>query len=456
MTAISATTSLSWASKGVPSDSLRHVVDGQSSSGDPPAALPFHNADPKRKMSTKILVAIWNWFQSRTVPYDPNLRLHALEQAVRRTQVHLEAARRTHGVGRHNPVEAIFLAPEYFFTSPYSGLWPLGRGLQCGMFDVVRAKLSEISARYPDILIVPGTISWMDVVDMDQINRQAQTYLRFSERVMGISGRTAVDHLINEVCANIRIDRIGLLYPVSMSPPHAMQINYAMASDWRHRNPLMWAYALSTISDRLPKRGFSGYGHVSDLAKEIETVRNLPGSVAWGLRNTAVVFLGGREVYRYSKRAGCYETLNHAPDTIFMRGEESPVEEIEALQMGFEICLDHVQDSLSTFIPEKKRGRLDLHIVLSDNVENRGDVGNVLREGGYRLHASTESADYGVWKKEDGLLRPQMPIANEVLMGRDLTMWVIRLHGVPEVDRPGKKAAPRNARVHRSPTATQS
>lgn len=387
-------------------------------------------------MSTKILVVIWNWYESRTVPYDFNTRLDALEQAVRRTGVLLETARHTHRVGSRSNVKALFVAPEYFFTSPYSGLHPLGRGLPYGVFNLIHARLSEISARHPDILIVPGTISWMDVLDMHQITRQAQVYLRYSERLMGFSSRAAVDRLIHDICAHVRIDRTGLLYPVAASPPHAVPVSHAMVADWRGRSPLMWAYALSVVSDRLPDRGFNAFGHVSDFAREIETVRGLPGSVAWALRNTAVVFLAGREVYRYSKRGGSFETLNHASDTIFMRGEESAVGTIEALHIGFEICRDHVIDSLARFIPKHSRGRLDLHIVVSDNVENRADVGNVLKEGGYRIHASTVLADCGIWRKKDGLLQPQEFVANEVLMGRNLTAWIIKLHGLPRADRP--------------------
>lgn len=377
-------------------------------------------------MSNEILVATWNWFPSSQVGLDVEQRIHNLRYAVEKIRRTANSMVASDNLGSVGLVRAILVVPEYFFTAPYAYRSPTGRSLGSHDFFNIQAQLCAISAANPRVLIVPGTIVWTDVVDVQQMRRQAEVYLRICERAMNISGKNAVHGIVEEVCRKLKIDDAGVFHHVDEGWWFGLRaLDEPTVLRWWRSDPYMWAYALDAVVTRMSTPRNECYGRIRNFGAEIRKVQMFPGSLAWGMRNTTVVLLNGRAIFRYDKRSNHQETLNSPPHTMFMRGESPGVGAIEGMKIGFEICKDHAVDSLPQLIRNDARNGLDLHIVVSDYVRNRIGQDHLLVEGGYKIHASTKSEVNGVWRKKNGNLVAKTAIDRLNFLGRTLSFWLI-------------------------------
>jgi hypothetical protein len=188
----------------------------------------------------------------------------------------------------------------------------------------------------------------------------------------------------------------------------------------------------------------------ADKKRIIEAVRNLssnhpdtlivPGTIVWlqesklaklfnrkfDARNSAFVFVGGSEVFRYDKHSDAEELLAaEKANAKFRAGKKLGVFQLWGKSFGLEVCYDHSNAVLYNQIQAKGKTGVDVHLILSSTVPNQG--GKVAaRSGGLLVHADgqdtrtshqaqpgTQGAKTGIWSvRELDQPRTGRPVAD--------------------------------------------
>jgi hypothetical protein len=154
----------------------------------------------------------------------------------------------------------------------------------------------------------------------------------------------------------------------------------------------------------------------------------IPGTIVWleqsnfarlfrrqfVARNSAFVFVGGREVFRYDKHSNAGELLQaEQADAKFRAGKALGVFRAWGKSFGLEICFDHSNAVLYKQLEAGGRAPVDVHLIVSSTVSNKsGKV--AARPGGLIVHADGQDvrnshtaqvagvgAKTGVWQMHD-------------------------------------------------------
>lgn len=120
--------------------------------------------------------------------------------------------------------------------------------------------------------------------------------------------------------------------------------------------------------------------------------------------NTAYVFYGGKQVFKYRKAKDAHELEDSERDgghTVFAPGTGSSVFDLGEKRIGIEICADHQAGWLSH---HRKQMDVDIHIILSASTTFKPGFACV-REGGIVCHADS-SHEPAVYQKVRGVMVP--------------------------------------------------
>jgi len=250
------------------------------------------------------------------------------------------------------PFRGMVVCPEYFFADFVSGRRePLNEQQK----DLVQASLLKLSAEYPKILLVPGTIFYAK-----NVVRPQETAKKMIK-----SGKHAGER-IGELKTTDRKEK-------AVHAMHtALSTGASSSNDWVRE---------TTTSDKV-----LGGKQVLSMNDKYRALRD--GKATIYCRNRTYLLLGGAQIGRYDKQTDFRESTANTPDEmIFIPGTQNQIPEVAGLKFGIEICFDHGNGVL------KNRGvPVHFQIVVSDWVNT--DASNCsLVPGGYFIHASTNAGE---------------------------------------------------------------
>lgn len=285
----------------------------------------------------------WTW--------DPNFTMRILIRAAKALKKKLGSLSYS-----KEPFRGILLAPEFFFMNPFNeqkGInKPKYNESKC-LSEIDKEKITEmcckLSEKYPDILIIPGTVMWMK--HFENQNKK------------------------NKLISNRRhyLSKIKDTYEISKS---------------------------LDVSDGIRKwvGGFDSEGF-DDLEKHIK-------EYDYAMFNTAYGYLDGKICLRYHKR-GNYSEESHdrkvGISSVFISGSGDNITKIGKYSIGIEVCYDHTVGMLKYFAEQSKnksyQNGVDLHILLAGSNDSYGN--NVFLKDGnsYFLHADSQKDRCGIFRK---------------------------------------------------------
>jgi hypothetical protein len=379
----------------------------------------------------KIVVSTWHRLHHRQqFAGRMGQRIRWLEHAVAATDKMVQSK----NYERDGLIRGIFAAPEYFFAGLYAGL-ELNNGsyaprsINAHRHEFVLRNLLRISAKRPRILIIPGTIAWKQSMNGDELRRRLRYYEGRAANKPPLTGDELTRALKAEyqvcaepgfsqdVCDATEREQFQQLHD---RPMRTRAISDAELSTIQQKDPAAFALMVQTASAiaewALGDGAASARKTLSILALQGWTDANISM-----MSNMTYALLNGRVVFCYSKQGNFHEEQGDV-GLVFVPGGRSGVAEIEGLNFGLEICLDHNMGILSRQLRQGKT--LDVQIILSDFVYNNpGAV--VVRDGGYVVHASTHPEQAGVWQKNGTQLVKAPSLGTEKVWGTDLSHWLM-------------------------------
>jgi predicted amidohydrolase len=250
------------------------------------------------------------------------------------------------------PFRGMVVCPEYFFADFVSSRRePLNEQQK----DLVQAYLLKLSADYPKILLIPGTIFY------------AKNVVRPQEaaRKMIKSGKHAGERTGELKTADRQEKAVRAMHT-------ALSMGASSSNDWVRD---------TTTSDKV-----LGGKQVLSMNDKYRALRD--GKATTYCRNRSYLLLGGAQIGRYDKQTDFRESTANVPDEmIFIPGTQNQIPEVAGFKFGIEICFDHGNGVL------KNRGvPVHFQIVVSDWV-NTHTSNCSLVPGGYFIHASTNSGE---------------------------------------------------------------
>lgn len=131
-------------------------------------------------------------------------------------------------------------------------------------------------------------------------------------------------------------------------------------------------------------------------------------------RNSAFVYCGGSEVFRYDKHSNAGELLQaEQAEAKFRSGKALGVFDLWGKSFGLEICFDHSNAVLYNQLQTTGRAAVDVHLIVSSTVTNKPGM-VAARSGGLVVHADgqdvrdshtaqpgTLGAKTGVWEMQE-------------------------------------------------------
>lgn len=295
-------------------------------------------------------------------------RLSLLEAALGTCQAKIDSSK----VTGSKSFKAVFVAPEYFFSShkvtdnDYDPLrfYPFNEKFK----PRLEQRLHDLSRRFPDILIIPGTAYYWK----NPYSRPPE----LANKLDKSSGQRTIARQPAEQVANYRLTKAG------------EEVGQVIERE-------KYYYGDAQINQGHP--GFSGGGKRPSVPSMVQKQTHIQGAQAGGLyivRNVAYVFLNGERKAKYDKQ-GDYSEAPSA-DTVYIPGSADGQVDVDGYKIAFEVCFDHCLGRL------KKAGTTPhFHIVASACVNNFPDhMAN--RDGGYFLHASTDPDATRVLRNQGG------------------------------------------------------
>ncbi|MFP5209613.1 MAG: hypothetical protein ACLGRW_10020 [Acidobacteriota bacterium] len=361
----------------------------------------------------KLVVATWNRMPTLGDNRGYKTRLKDLAKAVRLTDDMV----RQENFEADGLIKAIFVAPEYLFAKEWGGVYKSGsvwmrgiRSLSETIHNQIHNELVALSKRYPRILIVPGTITWLPPVDENALIRAYQYYGVKAAASAGIpfDKTNGVSALLKSY---FNLDDKGLAALKQNKAQFRQSLNEALAdyiedSDFARDQMLYKSGQTRKLADTV-------FGKMASSM----------------MRNTMYVLLNGKERYVYDKHAnygecatGLFGNPKPAMGTVYLPGINSGTAEIEGLRFGFEVCMDHGLRTLGT-LQRASKDRPDIHIIVSDCVDYE-DANALVRNGGYVIHASTSLSETVVFQKNPARSNARS-LGTDLAGGTKLLFWEI-------------------------------
>jgi hypothetical protein len=321
-------------------------------------------------------------------------------------------------------VRGIFVAPEYYFTQAGAGggLTPTNttfgsRSLSEADKDRAVRSLKMMSAKFPGILIVPGTIAWRKPLARP-LNKQISSKTGYAKQFS--RSYKAIESLKLAQQTGLGTQR-NLMYATSFNPGYIMEY-FNLNGIYNSPQNQNLAYNDPNFLNWLQER----YPHVfSSMPTEQQKAWKIHlGQVQYMMRNTAYILINGQVIFKYNKRGDWHEAIATRGDTTFVPGGMAGRFMYSGYPFTIEICLDHFLGASFRDAPAPPGNYF--HIVTSASVLN--NVGNMnVIEGGYFIHASSDISQTTVGKRILGLMTPQNRVNYFNLVdGNPLQYWSIQ------------------------------
>lgn len=304
----------------------------------------------------------------------------------------------------------LFLAPEYLFTGDLSKHFMSEHQYYGLLFG-----LKYLSSKYPDIVIVPGSIGWFknstpsklcsEEDDGKPIHNPLQKLKKGAEDI----NRPTRDHAY--FVQNI----LGF----KPAPELLSSLESKLKTEWSDDQKLITALCVNCNFDASERLSY-----IRQLELRFKSFMDeYKGNDLKNCKlafNTAIVLQHGKVVHSYNKIAESIEdpiepelsdgdasskvseseVLVDIPtdnDTLFFcPGTKSPFFNIDGVSFGLEICADHTFSTLRTATIKQAKKIADIHLLTSEWVDNF--YGSVA--GRYLVHASTRKEYHGVFTKQ--------------------------------------------------------
>jgi hypothetical protein len=310
-----------------------------------------------------IIVALW------TLPTSSNpmhcnetveLKFAAMERALKKCQAMI--AEKADKLSKTSPFQAIFAAPEYYFTERGSIRRPMAEATKVGL----EHKILTQSRSFPKTLIVPGTIYYW------------KTLLRkaFSPKLNRDSG----DVFATTTDKNRRHKVLSKLTDAMLRELELEAKFSGLVSD----------QGLAAHPIRFQK-GPTGLPLPSMFTK----FESLMEKTSCVVRNETYLYLNGIRHAKYDKQTDAFESLSSPDDMVFVPGTRDECPVIGRHRFGVEICLDHSVGRLK----RRNVAGLHFHIVTSDATDNEVEY-MAMGNQGYFLHASSDPNQTHVYHKD--------------------------------------------------------
>ncbi len=296
----------------------------------------------------------------------------------------------------------IILAPENTFARNCTG--NTVRQFDVEQKNSILASLAQLSSKYPNILIIPGTIFWKEHVSLEYLNTEA------SQRT-NLSLQAKKDVLHSE--SQEKVERVED-YKVSKDP---QQLNNAPTADTQ-ASGANHDRKQSMVSTKKSK-------FLPTLAKLIGSLKLKESNVEISY-NVAYLYLGGLQIGEYYKKIDLVDNLKDN-DKCFQATKDGP--SIFAIpngngkfiNLGIEIGFEHrwfnyLKNSMKTRVhsndaitQHEKDNLLDIHLVLTSESLGPNAESICIREGGQFVLSSSYK------KRSIGATRNLTP--NDIIMG---------------------------------------
>ena len=335
------------------------------------------------------VLSLWTCPHSLTWPKSIDARLKELDTALAKVRTQIGALAGQYAFDQ--AFQGIFLAPEYYFTEQNANRVPLAEM----DYRTLERQLYSLSEKYPDILLVPGTIHYRK--DLMRPKDAAAAF-----KVDPKTGKRTV--------------------PKTSEGDRRVRFGFELLKAAKNTNELLGNELILKGDDR-PADSHLVPSHL-DLAVALRDKSKNPVIV----RNAAFMFLNGRRVAKYDKQVDFVEANSNAPDDfMFIPGTKNQCPEVFGQKFGVEICYDHANGVL------KKRAPADLrfHLVVSDWAKT--STGNMaMANGCYFLHASTNYQEVRVfWRSETGMLFDLTVFKKYHVSSEDIGGCYLDMYGLP-------------------------
>lgn len=263
------------------------------------------------------------------------------------------------------PFKGMVICPEYFFADfKNNQRLPLSETKK----ENLHRLLLKMSAEYPDILLIPGTLFYEKSLDRPD----------YAKYKMVKSGKHTGERE-GELKTGDRREKVVQKMHTALSVASSSGNTWGIETTYLDKN----------------------LGGVDVLSMNAKYRALRDGTATSFCRNRAYLLLGGTQVARYDKQYDYKESTASQPDEmIFVPGTTNQLPEIGGLKFGMEICFDHWNGALKT------RGiAVHFHIVISDWVSTTTTNFN-LQNGGFFIHASTHPDETKLyWNQQNHGLR---------------------------------------------------
>jgi hypothetical protein len=243
----------------------------------------------------------------------------------------------------------VFVAPEFYFSDSAEHFYDENTKEQ------IRASLVGLSKKYPEMLIVPGSVAWFKTAERSELHA-----IRRAEGGKENTPRNLAKH----------VQRYGAIKRPEYQSEYAEDTGEVLADHRKY--------------------------YAQELARQLS---DSPAHVRIA-RNTVFVLYGGGVWHKYNKRhelvsERAYEVPSYAkPKTTFFAPSvtDPTLPSIKGLKIGIEVCADHEHHSLLS----SGGGRnYHLHIICSATVYPAREH-SAVRDDGALIHADSRTS--GVYR----------------------------------------------------------
>jgi predicted amidohydrolase len=286
-------------------------------------------------------------------------QLKGLDKAVYKIQrLHFAAslawqtmqARRQALPDRDNFFQYVFLAPEYFFSN---NRYQNSRFFDHDVKRFILKELSAIARKYPQMLIIPGTVLWRkDAFVQDSRN------IGLGKTPAPTNKTSTVDNALARIAA-------------------AKPLGTATKSDWGF-------VADNQATGYLNQPDVKQYMATQSFGQQELLLLTAASHRTEIAQNVAYVCMGDR-MLKYHKIGNYEEVKQESGNLVFVPGSIKGFFSVGAVNYGLEICMDHAL----SMIPAANQAHV--RVIVSSYVNFRADTwsgSNVVL-----LHSSTERAD---------------------------------------------------------------
>lgn len=276
-----------------------------------------------------------------------------------------------------NCIDAILLAPEYFFSKKSSS-----KIITRDDKIKIETELSNLSKIYKNILIIPGTFSWAKPgkidVNRDDIKEEKKSKEIYDEYKENKIKRGITNYKGFEEFKDSRINQ-------TRSTRTIHYLNKLNNEKYK-------------LNHKADNKIFSDQVKLFDQNKMMNS---------WIIVNATKIYLSGKEVFKYHKYANFHEE-DELKTQIFLPGQckndlkafgmpllTGELRNGKKLKIGIEICFDHYNSVGKTYWKETP----DLHVILSDAIDNYKNNFSV-KENGFIIHVSTSSMSDSIFQKK--------------------------------------------------------